>query len=76
MRLVSCGTREELSNAETALIENGFKRVPSQPGAPLEYCLRDECDSTDRKSRFILIWETEDEWFLESPPFAAQRQQA
>lgn len=72
MRHVSCGTREELRNAETALIENGFKRVTSQPSAPGEYCLQDDRDRTDRESRFVLIWEGEDEWFLESPRFAPQ----
>ena len=73
MRHVSCGTLEELRNTETALIENGFKRVTSQPTAPPEYCLRDECDSTGCKNRFILIWEMEDEWYLQSQPFGSQR---
>jgi hypothetical protein len=76
MRHVSCGTLEELRNAETALIENGFKRVTSHPSAPLEYCLRDECDSTDRERRFILIWETEDEWLSQNRPSGSQRLRA
>jgi len=73
MRHVSCGTLEELRNTETALIDNGFKRVTSNPSAPLEYCLRDDCVSTDCQDRFILIWEMDEEWYSESRQFGSQR---